>query len=170
MKRRAFIPSSPTPLEERITPSHSGLAGGVATPHALTQSQKLVLSGFVLGRDTAIGSVHLLQASGGTISPLGTVSLNGYLVIPTTGPANRPASGLVTLSNAKGTVTVALKGTVTVTKASFTFASGTLTYTIVSGTKADRGATGTGPVLYGPGPVFLPGRFLLDFGNYPPPP
>ena len=27
-------------------------------------------------------------------------------------------------------------------------------YKIVSATKVDRGAKGTGPVLYGPGPVF----------------
>jgi hypothetical protein len=59
---------------------------------------------------------------------------------------------------------------VTVYNGSFSFAFGNLSYKIVSGTKADHGATGTGPVLYGPGPDFQPGRFLLDFGNYPPPP
>jgi hypothetical protein len=96
--------------------------------------------------------------------------LTGFLVIPNTGAANRPVHGMVTISNAQGTVTVSLRGTVTVFKGPFSFASGLLSYTIVSGTKVDHGATGTGPVSYGPGPVFQPGRFLLDFGNYPPPP
>ena len=170
MRRSAFIPSSPAPLEERITPSHWGLASAGAAPPALTQSHNLNLYGFVLGSDTTVGTVHRLRATGGTISPLGTVSLNGSLVIPKGHTANRPVHGTVTLSNAQGTVTVSLKGTVTVYKSSFSFASGTLTYEIVSGTKADSGATGTGPVLYGPGPVFGPRKFLLDFGNYPPPP
>jgi hypothetical protein len=74
------------------------------------------------------------------------------------------------ISNAQGTLEVCLSGTVTVYKGPFTWASGSLTYKIDSGTKADQGATGTGPVSYGPGPVFIPGRFLLDFGNFPPPP
>jgi len=170
MRRSAFIPSSPAPLEERITPSNWGPASAAATPPALAQSHSLNLYGFVLGSDTTVGTVHRLQATGGTISPLGTVSLTGFLVIPNTGAANEPVHGKVTISNAQGTVTVFLKGTVTVHKASFTFASGNLTYKILSGTKIDHGATGSGPVLYGPGPVFQPGRFLLDFGNYPPPP
>ncbi|MFI5457297.1 MAG: hypothetical protein ACHRXM_17765 [Isosphaerales bacterium] len=170
MRRYAFIPSSVAPLEERITPSHSGLASAAATPLASTQSHSVNLYGFVLGRDTTVGTVHRLRATGGTISPLGTVSLTGFLVIPNTGAANRPVHGKVTISNAQGTVTVSLRGTVTVYKASFSFASGNLRYKIVAGTKADYGATGAGPVLYGPGPVFQPGRFLLDFGHYPLPP
>jgi hypothetical protein len=44
------------------------------------------------------------------------------------------------------------------------------TYDILSGTKGDHGATGTGPVSYGPGPVFQPGRFLFDFDHYSLPP
>jgi len=170
MRRPAFIPSSPAPLEERITPSHWGLASAGATPPALTRSHSLNLYGLLLGSDTTVGTVHRLRATTGTISPLGNVSLTGFLVIPNTGAANRPVHGEVTISNAQGTVTVSLRGTVTVYKASFSFASGNLSYRIVSGTKADYGATGTGPVLYGPGPVFQPGRFLLDFGNYPLPP
>jgi len=170
MKRYAFIPASPSPLEERITPSPAGLASAAAIAPALTQSHSLKLYGFVLGSDTTVGTVHRLQANGGTIAPLGRISLTGFLVIPTKGAATRAVHGIVTISNARGTVTVSLTGTVTVYKGSFPFASGTLSYKIVAGTKADRGATGTGPVLYGPGPVLLPGRFLLDFGNYPPPP
>ena len=168
MKRYAFIPSPPVPLEERITPSPSGLASVGANPPALTQSHSLNLYGFVLGRDSTVGIVHWLHATGGTISPLGTVSLTGFLVIPNTGAAKRPVHGMVTISNPQGTVRVSLRGTVTVYKGSFSFASGNLSYKIVSGTKGDHTATGTGPVLYGPGPVFQPGRFLLDFGNYPP--
>jgi hypothetical protein len=170
MKRYAFIPASPVPLEQRITPSPMGLASTAATAPALTQAHSLNLYGFVLGSDTTVGTVHRLQATGGTLSPLGTVSLAGFLVIPNARAATRAVHGIVTISNAQGTVKVSLKGTVTVEKGPFPFASGTLSYKIDSATKADRGARGTGPVLYGPGPVFLPGRFLLDFGNYPPPP
>jgi hypothetical protein len=172
MKRFAFIPSSPAHLEERITPSHSGLTSAAATPAALTPPYSLNpnLYGFVLGSDTTVGPVHRLQATGGTISPLGMVSLTGFLVIPIKGAAKRAAHGIVTIANDQGTVKVSLRGMVTVYEGSFSFASGDLSYRILSGTKADHGATGTGPVLYGPGPVVLPGRFLLDFGNAPPPP
>jgi hypothetical protein len=170
MKRYAFIPSSPFPLEERITPSHLSLANAAAAPHAETQTQSLNLYGFALGTQTP-GTVHRLRATDARISPLGTVSLTGSLVIPNKGGANRPVHGKVTLSTAQGTVTVSLTGTVTVYTGSFSFASGNLSYKIVSGTNAYHGANGTGPVLYGPGPFgFLRDRFILDFGNYPPPP
>jgi hypothetical protein len=172
MKRPLFIPSSPAPLEERITPSPAGLAGLAATPVAFVQqSHNLDLNGFVLGRDTTVGTVHWLHQAGGTISPFsGTVKVTGFLVIPNSHNALRSAHGFVTISNAKGSLTVSLKGTVTVSKGPFTFASGNLTYKVVAGTKADHGATGTGKVLYGPGPVFQPGKFLLNFGNSTPPP
>jgi hypothetical protein len=170
MRRYAFIPSSPDPLEGRFTPSHLGLAVAAPTSPAITQSQDLKLYGFALGHETTRGIVHLWRASDATISPLGKVSLTGFLVIPNKHGANRPVQGTVTILSAHGTITASLKGTVTVFNGSFSFASGNLTYTIVSSTKADRGVTGAGPVLYGPGPVLLPGRFLLDFGNFPPPP
>jgi len=137
---------------------------------ALTRAHSLDLYGLALGSDTTDGTVHRLQATGGTISPLGRVSLTGFLVIPNGRAATRAVRGMVTISNAQGTLKVSLTGTVTVYKGPFPFASGNLSYKIVSGTKADRGARGAGPVLYGLGPVFQPGRFLLDFGNYPPPP
>ena len=170
MKDRAFIPSLLFPLEERIVLSHSGLAHSL-TPHpALVQSQSLNLYGFVIGSDKTVGKRHQLNAPGGTISPIGAVSLAGVLVIPQKVGANRPVHGSVTISNAHGKITVSLTGSVTVHKGSFRWASGKLTYKIVAGTMAYQGAKGTGSVLYGPGPVFLPRRFLLDFGNYPPPP
>jgi hypothetical protein len=170
MKRRDFIPSSPTPLEQRVTLSRSGIASAAPMAAVLNQSHSMNLYGFVLGTDTAIGSVHRLHAARGTVAPLGEGSLGGFLVIPTRGAANRPVDGLVKFSNAHGTVTLTLSGTVTVHRGSFAFGSGTFTYTIIAGTKAYKGAKATGPVLYGPGPIFAPGRFLLDFGNYPPPP
>jgi hypothetical protein len=170
MKRFAFIPSSPAPLEERIAPSPAGFAGTVRTPTAMRRLLDLNLSGFVLGNQTTVGTEHRLHATGGTIAPLGTVSLNGFLMISKSVGANRPAHGSVTISNAQGSITVGLAGKVTVFNGPFVFASGTLRYKIVSGTKADLGATGSGPVLYGPGPALQPGRFLLDFGNFPPPP
>jgi hypothetical protein len=169
-QRRAFIPSALAPLENRIALSHSGLALSLRGQPALIQSQSVNLYGFVLGSDKVVKTVHHLSASGGTISPLGRVSLNGYLVIPNEVGVNRPVHGSVTISNAHGSVTVSLAGRVTVYESSFRWASGNLTYKIVGGSKAYRAAKGTGHVLYGPGPVFIPGRFLLDFGNFPPPP
>jgi hypothetical protein len=133
-------------------------------------SHNLNLSGFVLGADTTLGPLHLLKSTGGTISPLGSVSLTAILVIPTTGAAKRMAFGIVAISNSKGSLVVSLRGMVTDFNGAFTFASGKLSYRILSATGADHGATGTGPVLYGPGPAVEPGRFLLDFGNFPPPP
>jgi len=171
MKRHAFVPSSPDPLEARITPSHAGLAGAGAPVHAMTPSQNLNLYGLALGQATTRGTVHLLLATDAMISPLRkVVTVTGYLVIPNTVGANRLVQGFVTISNPRGEVRVSLNGKVTVFRGSFTYASGDLTYKIVWGSRADHGATGTGTVLYGPGPVFSPGRFMLDFGNYPPPP
>ncbi len=170
MRRYAFIPSSPDPLEARITPGHASLAGAVAVAPATTPSHDLNLYGLALGQATTRGTVHLLQATDAAISPLGKVTVTGYLVIPSEVGANRQVRGFVTISNPRGELAVSLHGTVTVSRASFSFASGNLTYKIVWGSRADHGATGTGTVLYGPGPVFLPGRFLLDFGSYPPPP
>ncbi len=170
MRRIAFIPSVPDHLEERVVLSTTGLPGAVPAAHASIHSSVLLLDGFFLGSDKSVGTVHLLKSSSATLSPLGTASLTGYLIIPLKAGANRPVHGIVTISNTQGSITVCLRGTVTVSNSPFSFASGNLTYRIVLGTKAYHGATGTGPVLYGPGPVFLPGRFLLDFGNAAPPP
>jgi hypothetical protein len=170
MKRHTFIPALSACLEERITPSHLGLANNAARPPALTQSQALNLYGLALGSNTTVGTVHRLQSTDATISPLRTVSLTGSLVIPKKIGTNTPVHGEVTISNAQGSIKVALSGTVTVIPGRYPFASGTLEYKIVSGTKSDRGATGSGPVLYGVGPVASPRDFLLDFGNFPPPP
>ncbi len=150
--------------------STTGLPSAVPTVHALIQFDVLTLDGFILGSDRALGTVHLLKSTTGTLAPLGTVSLTGYLIIPLKAGANRSVHGIVKMSNSQGSITVCLRGTVTVYKSPFPFASGNLTYRIVSGARAYHSATGTGPVLYGPGPVFLPGRFLLDFGNAIPPP
>jgi hypothetical protein len=170
MRRHAFIPSSPDPLEARITPGHAGLAGAGATAPAMTPSHNLNLYGLALGQATTRGTVHLLLATDAMISPLRKVTVTGYLVIPNTVGANRLAQGFLTISNPRGEIRVSLNGTVTVSRGSFTYASGNLTYEIAWGSRADHGATGTGTVLYSPGPVLSPGRFLLDFGNYPPPP
>ena len=67
-------------------------------------------------------------------------------------------------------MTFNLSGTVTpIQFATFTAYSGGLTYTIVSGTKAYKGATRTGTVTFGPTPAIVAGQILLDFGGYPPP-
>jgi hypothetical protein len=171
MKRSAFVPSRVEVLESRIALSHIEVAHAIAIPRAaVAQVQSLELSGFAIGSDTTVGRIHLLRATGASISPLGVVSLAGFLVIPHAHGANRSVHGMVTLSNSQGTVAVSLRGTVTVYQGPFTFASGDLIYKIIRGTGAFRGASGSGPVLYGPGPAVVPGRFLLDFGNAPPPP
>jgi hypothetical protein len=171
MNRSAFIPSTVAPLEHRIALSRAAGFSTAAVPaHILAQPASLNLYGLALGSDHTAGTLHRLRASDETIAPLGTVSLSGFLVIPHARHPNRNVHGTVTISNTQGSVVVSLSGTVTVYKGAVPFASGNLTYKIVSGTKAYHGATGTGAVLYGPGPVLLPGRFLLDFGHYPPPP
>jgi hypothetical protein len=172
MKRRAFIPSSFVLLEQRIALSQAEFASAPALPApALMESQSLNLYGLALGHDKTVGAVHRLKSTvSTTVSPLGTISLTGTLVIPHKRGANRVVHGTVSISNAQGSVVVSLAGTVRVYKGLVPFASGNLSYKIVSGTGAYQGATGSGPVLYGPGPVLGRGRFLLDFGNYPPPP
>jgi hypothetical protein len=150
--------------------SDLGSIRAAAITDALTKSRKLDLQGFVLGREKTVGVIHWLQAASGAISPLGNATVAGFLVIPIIGGDHRPVFGSVTISNAQGSLVVSLTGTVTVSTGPFTFASGKLSYRIISGTKAYLGATGGGPVLYGPGPVFQPGRYLLDFGNATPPP
>jgi hypothetical protein len=171
MHRRAFSPSPVAPLEHRIALSQAAAFSCAAgAPHVWAQPARLNLYGLALGTDHTAGTVHRLQATNDSIAPLGTVSLSGFLVIPPARQANRHVHGTVTISNPRGSVVVSLSGTVTLYNGPFPFASGNLTYKIVSGTRAYHGATGTGAVLYGPGPVLLPGRFLLDFGHYPPPP
>jgi hypothetical protein len=75
MKRRAFIPSPPAPLEDRIALSEAASAGAPATAAALTQSLVVNLYGLALGQDKTVGTVRWLRAADETISPLGTVSL-----------------------------------------------------------------------------------------------
>jgi hypothetical protein len=170
VKKRRFIPSPPAPLEHRIALSDAGLASARVSVIAHQPTQGLSLYGFSLGSESTVRTRHSFEASGSSISPLGRVSLTGYLVVPKGHSANRRVHGKVTLSNADGSITVALSGTATVYHGRFTYATGNLKYNIVSGTNDYANASGAGPVLYGLGPVFAPGRFLLDFGNYPPPP
>jgi len=172
MNRRAFIPSPLAALEDRIALSQFGFADAPAPapPPALVASQTMNLYGFALGHDKTVGTVHHFSSTDNSISPLGTISLTGSLVIPRKPRVNRLVHGAVTISNAQGSLVVSLTGKVTVYKGHIPFATGNLTYKIVSGTGADQGATGTGSVLYGPGPALSRSRFLLDFGNFPPPP
>jgi hypothetical protein len=165
MKRRKFIPSSIAPLDQRIALSHA-----LAHQPVLVLSQRLNPYGLALGSDKTTGTRHELSASGAAIAPLGQVSLVGALWIPNKVGRERPVHGTVSLVNRHGSVTLSLTGTVTVSRGSFLWDSGNLKYQVMSGTKAYRGARGSGSVLYGPGPVFEPGRFMLDFGGYPPPP
>ncbi len=121
MRRRTFIPCSPNPLEERITPSHGGLSSAATSTHVspAASAQTLNLYGFILGSDKVDGTVHKLNSSSRSLSPLGTVSLTGHLIIPLKAGANRPVHGIVTISNAQGSITVSLRGTATVSNAPF---------------------------------------------------
>jgi hypothetical protein len=83
MQRSAFIPSPVERLENRFALGHVDAAHDFAAPRAaVMQSLKLDLSGFAIGTDTTVGRNHMLRASGARISPLGEVSLAGFLVIP----------------------------------------------------------------------------------------
>jgi hypothetical protein len=172
MKRRAFIPSAPVPLEDRIALSHAGPIQVVAVSSLVRQAKVLDLNGFVLGRDKTVGIVHILSIpSGAMISPLGPARLSGYLLIPSKGTKGKPVTGLVALTDAKGAILLSISGKVDSLGGSLSkFNSGLLTYRIVLGTRAYMGATGQGSVSYGPGPALLSGRFLLVFGNATPPP
>jgi hypothetical protein len=172
MKRRAFIPSASPRLEDRIALSQTGLIQVAAMSPAVKQAAVLDLNGFVLGQETTHGIVHkLVGTAGERVSPLGPSKLTGFLLIPNSGAKNKHVSGFVTMTDAKGSIVLSIKGTVmslggTLKKLS----SGQLTYDILGGTGAYKGATGRGKVLYGPGTIPQPGTFLLNFGNSVPPP
>ena len=150
---------------------HSGLAGALPAAPALTQSLDLNLSGFALGSDTNAGSMHRLKASDAMISPLGTVTLTGFLVIPIKGGAQRPVHGKVTLANAEGKVTVSLKGTVTAFTGPVSLLLRKLDLQDCQWHqgRSRRKGNRPGAVRTGAGRL-LPHRFLLDFGNAIPPP
>ena len=156
MRHREFRPCEPVPLEGRVVPSR-------------VEALPLVLDGFEIGTDRSRGTAHRLASDARAIEPLGLGHLTGSLVIPTAGGPHRTAHGSARISDARGEIVVSLRGTVyVITGTGLT--SGLLTYRIVSGTGAYRGATGSGPVLYGPGPALRPGHFLLNFGDSVPPP
>ncbi len=73
MRRRTFIPCSPNPLEERITPSHGGLSSAATSTHVspAASAQTLNLYGFILGSDKVDGTVHQLNSSSASLSPSG---------------------------------------------------------------------------------------------------
>jgi hypothetical protein len=170
MRRRAFVPSALPRLEERIALSHAAQAHAALVAPVVHQTSVLDLNGFALGTDTTFGTIHVLQATGANISPLGQTNVVGFLVI---GPGTKtePANGFVMLSNAKGAILVSLSGTVMPLGGPLkNFSSGQLAYNIIGGTGAYAGDTGHGKVGYGPGPALLSGRFLLVFGNAVPPP
>jgi hypothetical protein len=172
MKRRAFIPSATFALEDRIALSHAGPTHVAAVVPLVKSAKVLDLNGFVLGKDTSIGAIHKLEAtSGAMISPLGPSKVTGFLWISSTASKNKPVFGFVTISDAKGSILVSIDGTVVSLGGSLkNLSSGQLKYQIVHGTGAYKGAIGSGKVLYGPGPAVQADRFLLDFGNAPPPP
>jgi hypothetical protein len=172
MKRRVFIPSASMRLEDRVALSQTGLMPVASVSPVVKQAAVLNLNGFVLGQDTTVGIVHeLVGPPGEMISPLGPSKSSGFLLIPSTGAKKKPVVGFLTLSDAKGSIVLSIKGTViSLGGALKNLSSGQLTYEILGGTGAYRGATGRGKVLYGPGNIPQPGHFLLDFGNAVPPP
>jgi hypothetical protein len=129
----------------------------------LTQIPRLSLNltGIVaLGKPTGV-TIQRIKVTDAILLPLGTVSVTGTLVVPKWDGESRPVHGTLTISNGEGSITISLKGTENGEN------SALFTYKILHGTKADKGATGTGQVLYAlaPIPPLPSGGLLLDFGN-----
>ena len=75
MKPHAFVPSPLAPLEGRVGPT----VGAAAASHAVVQVVHLNLHGIALGTENTVGPVHELLKTTASISPLGTVTVGGYL-------------------------------------------------------------------------------------------
>jgi hypothetical protein len=133
------------------TAGHFDVATGVDVARAVT------LRGTVTGRAPLNGS--------GAVSPLGHVVSVGTL----TGRGAEPVvyTGEVTLTGPTGCITADLSGRVF--GPTRPGAPINLVYTIVHGTRAFGGATGSGKAVLYPFRG-LPGEFALTFGNTPPPP
>ena len=153
-KHRSFHPTALSPLENRVVPSHSGVA-----PAALVQtlppvsppvsSNALALNGTITGTfvttagtatNASSGSITTFQGSG-TITGLGQVRVSGSLVsvVSTTGQVSSQET--FTLSNAQGSVAIQLTKVIPSPSTSGTTVT---SFSIIKATGAFQRATDTG--------------------------
>jgi hypothetical protein len=174
MKRRfGFIPTSLTVLEARVVPSHGPVAHAtsalVVSPIGRS-SHALALSGTIQGTETRAGDSRLIRLAGqGSVSPLGHVMAQGTLL--ERGAEPTVIRSEMTLRTAQGSVTVRLTGALFGAE-SLPPRPITLSYTIVQGTGAFRGARGAGHATLTESAPPLAGSaangqtsFSLTFGN-----
>ena len=160
-RRNAFTPAAVGPLENRVAPSDVGFPhAALAEAHramSVDVARVVTLRGTVTGRTPLDGS--------GTVSPLGHVVSVGTLTSHGAEPV--VYTGKVTLTGPTGSITADLSGRLFgPTRPGEPI---NLMYTIVHGTGAVRGATGSGKAVFYP-TGGLPGVFALTFDNIPPPP
>jgi hypothetical protein len=91
------------------------------------------------GAATDAGLSQALQGQG-KVAPLGMVTISGSIQLPGSIANGRP-TGTVTLTNARGSVTLQLIGPV---QAELTATPSKFTYTVISGTGTYQGAKGSG--------------------------
>jgi hypothetical protein len=127
---------------------HEAFGVSAVAPIAKRQAPALVLSGTLHG---AYVYSHLNPDTGGTysfgvegkVSPLGQTGDSGR--IQTTGfIASGRATGTLTVAAPKGSLNLQLTGPV---QGGFASLPSTLSYTITSGTRSYRGATGSGSIV-----------------------
>jgi hypothetical protein len=179
--------TGPATFQELLPPGPVGhtanpiftLVFGASSP---TQPLNLVLTGAIQGRyvqpnDSGASSVRMqLQVATGSVTPLGAASGVGFLNVPSTTPGAVDGDMILTASD--GTVAIHVSGAAP----SFgTFSN--VNYTVLGGTGAFAGATGSGtlqlvlggPILIlDPGPGFpqggREGSYTVAFGDAALPP
>ena len=170
-KRYAFVPTTPAPLESRVTPSHGMLTPGMVGPVAMATppmppTHVIDLHGTVKGvavpspLASAIPGAMFLNGKG-TVSPLGPARLVGTFSIRSGEPTFY--DGRVFLFNGRSVVQVHIFGIV----GGPSGPPAHLHYEITRTWGIDHGATGKGEVVYDQGPA-VKGRtpFSLDFGPF----
>lgn len=161
MSRPGHVKPCVEALEAKIVLSAAAPTGVTSAPAIVetstAQARVPHLLGQVFGFMTSpaslpdVGRRFDFQGSG-WVGPLGQVHLKGSLTTPGF-VANGHAGGLLTLSNAKGSVTLQLTGP---PQSGFAQLPSTLTYKLVSGTGAYRKAHAAGVATLGVSPIVDP--------------
>jgi len=159
-RRKAFTPAAVSSLENRVAMSNVGFPHtALAVAHLATSvdvSRVVSLTGTIAGR-TALNGSGIISSLGSVVS-VGTLTSHGAEPVVYTGQ--------VTLTGSTGSITANLSG--------YQFGPSrlgepiSLTFTIVRGTGAFTGSTGSGKAVFYP-IGNLPGEFTLTFGNIPSP-
>ncbi len=147
LEDRAMLSGGVSPIQAPVPPTH-----------AILGSQTLALLGQLNGTWTNTSTTQTLRG-GGTVQPLGSVTTTGTLTVPATG--NGSVTGTMVLTTSSGSITVQISGSLV---RSATGTSSTVVhYTILSGTGAYRGDTGSGSAVLKETPqqrpIPVPGRF-----------